>query len=220
MSNLARSALLVLIVSAGIAPSSPSTAQTIETKPQVLARTRVDGKFSRYLESPSGEMDGIVLEDGAVARFAPFTPAARSVPFRPGDSVRAEGDAVSGLTKVYLTHALVTRTDVPTTRGAIPALPSTGLAPASSRSRGAGRHGKGSLKDGPPPLRIAGKPRSPAADRSRRVDNVLVVDRTGVRARKKSRLETIESKVREVTTGKDKSADSSQWGRSQETAGP
>jgi hypothetical protein len=220
MSNITRSVLLVLIVSVGMASAGSSSAQPIETKSQVLARTSVDGKFSRYLESPNGDIDGIVLEDGTVARVTPFKRAAQTMPFRPGDAVRVEGDTVSGLTRQYLVHALVTRSSFPTTRGAIPPPPPIGSAAAGPRSRGAGKYGKSSLKDSSQPLQSAGKSRSPAADRSRRVDDVLVVDRTTLRARKKNRLETIESKASEATTGKDKSGDYSQWRRSQETAGP
>jgi hypothetical protein len=220
MSNITRYVLFVLMVSAGLASAWSRNAQPTETRSQVLARTSVDGKFSRYLESPNGDIDGIVLEDGTVARVTPFKRAAQTMPFRPGDAVRVEGDTVSGLTRQYLVHARVTRSSFPTTRGAIPPPPPTGSAAAGPRSRGAGKYGKSSLKDSPQPPRSAGKSRSPAADRSRRVDDVLVVDRTTVRARKKDRLETIESKASEATTGKDKSGDYSQWRRSQETAGP
>jgi hypothetical protein len=220
MSHLTQSVLLVVTVSAGIASDSSSTAQTIESKSQVLARTSVEGKFSRYLESPSGDIDGIVLEDGTVARVAPFKRSLQAVPFRPGDSVRVEGDAVDGLTRQYLVHALVTRNDVPTTRGAIPPPTPTGLAANGSRAHGAEKSDKSFLKGRLVQPRSTGKPQGPSADRSKRVDDVLLVKSTTVRARKKGRLETIESKAREATTGKDGSGDNSQWRRSQETAGP
>jgi hypothetical protein len=216
--NFKRSVLL--IVSAGIAYGSPISAQPAEVKSHAPARVSVDGKFSRYLESPSGDIDGLELEDGTVGRFAPVKRGAQAELFRPGDSVRVEGDAVSGLTRGYIVRALMTRNSVPTTRGAIPPRPSTGVSATDSRPRGAGKPGRSSVKGGAQPLRSAGKSRSPAADRSRRVDNVLVVDSTSVRARKRSRLEAVGAKAREVTTGKDKGGDYSRWRRSQENAGP
>ena len=221
MSYLTRSVLFVVIVSAGIASDSLSTAQPIESKLQIPARISVDGKFSHYLESPSGDIDGLVLEDGTVGRFTPFKRGAQTALFRPGDTVRVEGDAVSGLTREYLVRALVTRHSVPTTRGAIPPPPSTGVAATGSRSRSAGRSGKGTLKAGPIQSRTSGKPRGPSTtDRSKRVDDVILVNSTSLRARKKTRFETIELKTSEATTGKDRSGDYSQWRRSQETAGP
>jgi hypothetical protein len=220
MFNFKCSVPLVLIVSAGVVYGSSSSAQPAEAKSHPPARTSVDGKFSHYLESPSGDIDGIVLEDGTVGRFAPFKHGAQATPLRPGDAVHVEGNAVSGLTKGYLVRALVTRKGVPITRGAIPPRLSTGVPATHSQPRGAGKSGNRSLKAGPLQPRTSGKPHGPSADRSKRVDDVLLVNSPSQRARKKTRFETIESKTSEATTGKDKSGDYSQWRRSQETAGP
>ena len=220
MSAFARSVLFAILIPAGVAYSLPGIAQSTESKSQVTARTNVDGKFARYLESPGGDINGLVLEDGTVARFAPFPRSTQATLFRSGDSVHVEGDVVSGLTGPYLVHALVTRIDVPTTRGAVSPTPPAGSAGNGSRSRHAGKGAKRSLKDSPRPPRVAGKPTGPATDRSGRADNLLVVDRSSSRARKKGRLETIESKARDVTTGKGRSGNYSQWSRTQETAGP
>jgi hypothetical protein len=220
MSNLARSVLLVILIPAGAAYSSSSTAQPAETKSQILVRTNVDGKFARYLESPSGDMDGIVLEDGTVARFAPLMRGPQTARFRPGDPVRVTGDVASGLPGPYLVHALVTRIDVPTTRGAISPPNPTGSAADRSRFHRAGKYGKGSLKGNAQTPRGTGTPGGRATDRQKRVDEILVVNSTSPRARKKGRLEIAESKTRDATTGKGKSDSSSQWGRAQETAGP
>ena len=224
MSNFGRSALIVILISAGTAYTSSIIAQPIETKSQVLARTHVDGKFAHYLESPSGDIDGIVLEDGTVARFAPFKRAPQAAPFRPGDSVRVDGDVASGLTGPYLVHALVTRTNVPTTHGAIPPPPPIGSAAAGPRSHRIGKRGplgeKGSREDSLKRMPGTGKTQSPSTDRHKRADDILFVDRTSARARKKGPLETMESKARDATTGTGKGGNYSQWGRSQETAGP
>ena len=219
MSKFTRSVLLVILIPASMALGSPSIAQPDEGKAQVPVRTNVDGKFAHYLESPGGDIDGVVLEDGTVARFAPFKRTVQSAPFRAGDSVRVTGDMVSGLEGPYLVHALVTTVNVPTTRGAV-SPPPTGAAGNGSRSRHAGKGAKGSLKDSPQTSRVAGKPHGPSADETRKVDNLLVVDKSSVRARKKGRLETIEARASEATTGKGKSGSYSSWSRVQETAGP
>ncbi len=220
MSNLARSLLLVILIPAGAAYSSSSTAQPAETMSQIRARTNVDGKFARDLESPSGDIDGIVLEDGTVARFAPIERGPQTARFRPGDPVRVTGDVVSGLAGPYLVHALVTRIDVPTTRGADSPPTPTGAAAERSRFHRAGKYGKGSLKGNAQTPRGSGAPGGRATDRQKRVDEILVVNSTSPRARKKGRLEIAEAKTRDATTGKGKSDSSSQWGRAQETAGP
>jgi hypothetical protein len=219
MSNFARSVLFVTLVPV-CALSLLGIAQSAESKSQVSARTKVDGNFARYLESLGGDIDGIVLDDGTVARFAPFKRATQVTLFRPGDSVRVEGDVVSGLEGPFLVHASVTRIDVPTTRGAVSPTPPAGSAGSGPRSRHAAKGAKGSLKDSPQPPRVAGKPRAPSTDRSRRVDDVLVVQSPSARTRRKGRLETVEAKASEVTTGKSKSGNYSQWSRAQETAGP
>jgi hypothetical protein len=216
MSFFARFAVFAILIPAGVAYSLPIIAQSAETKSQVPAQTKVDGKFARYLESLGGDIDGMVLEDGTIARFVPFKRATQVTLFRPGDSVRVEGDVVSGVEGPYLVHALVTRIDVPTTRGAVSPTPPAGSAGNSSRSR---RAGKGP-RNSPQPPRVAGKPTVSATDRSGRADNLLVVDRSSARARKKGSLETMESKARDATTGKSKGGNYSQWSRTQETAGP
>ena len=194
MSNFVRSVLFVILLPTGFAYSSSSNAQPTETKAQAPGRTNLDGNFARYLESPGGDIDGIVLEDGTVARFAPFKRTLQAAPFRRGDSVRVTGDVVSGLAGVYLVHALVTRIDVPTTRGAVSPPPVSASAGTGTRPRRAGKGAKGS--------------------------SLLVVDKSSVRARKKGRLESIESKASEATTGRGKPGNYSPWSRAQETAGP
>jgi hypothetical protein len=201
MSTFARSVLFVILILGSAGLVLPSIAQSVETKSQVPARTKVDGKFERYLESPGGDIEGIVLEDGTVARFAPFKRAPQSTLLRRGDSVRAEGDVASGLTGPYLVHAVVTRIEVPTTRGAVSPTPHAGPAGNGAGSRHAGKGAKGSLKGSLQPPRV-------------------VVVRPSVSTRKKGRLETIESKARDATTGTGKSDDYSRWSRTQETAGP
>jgi hypothetical protein len=66
----------------------------------------VDGRLAHYLRSLDGDVDGLVLDDGAVARFAPGHPLA-FLPYRRGDQVRIHGDVVAGLPGPILVHATV-----------------------------------------------------------------------------------------------------------------
>jgi len=219
MSNFARSVLFVILVPVGFAYSSSSTAQATEAKADAPGRTILDGSFARYLESPGGEIDGIVLGDGTVARFAPLKRTPQAASLRPGDAVRVTGDVVSGIAGTYLVHALVTRIGVPTTGGAVS--PQLATSPGNgSRSRRTGKGAKGVAKDSTQPPLATGKAHASSAAQTEKVDDLLVVDKSSVRARKKGRLETIESKASEATTGKGKTGTYSQWSRAQETTGP
>jgi hypothetical protein len=220
MSNLTRSVLLVILTNAGTAYASPNASQPAESMAQAPARVSLDGKFVRYLESPNRDIDGIMLADGTVARFAPFKRMSHSALLRPGDSVHVEGDAVSGMEGPYLVHALVTRVDVPLTRGEIPSPSPTGPSASGTRLHRAERVNKTSLKDNPRSSQKSDKPRGPSVDGSRRVNDGLLPDTTSARPRKKGRLGTIAAKVRDATTGKGKSGTDSKWSRTEETAGP
>jgi len=223
MSNFARSNLLVTLICAAVASSLSSTAQATEPQPQAPARTKLDGHFSRYLESPGGEIDGIVLEDGTVARFAPLRRTPQAASFRPGDSVRVTGDVVSGVEGPYVVHASVTALDVPTTRGAVSPAPSAS-AGSGPRWRRAGKGAKSALKDSTQAPLTAGKPHGPlsaqSSTRTGKGNDLLVVDQSTVPAKKKGRLESIEARARDATTGKGNTGNYSQWKRAQETAGP
>jgi hypothetical protein len=91
---------------------NPSSTPTNLTK---APTTIADGRFARYLEAPDGSVDGIVLEDGTVARFAPRTKEVfDSTTFRRGDPIRVSGDLVLGLPLPYLVHASVSRGTIDT----------------------------------------------------------------------------------------------------------
>ena len=213
-----RSVLLGILILTAAAHSSPSAAQPVGAKSEALPQTTVDGRFARYLELPNGDIDGIVLEDGNVARFAPFNRALHPAPFRAGDSVRVTGDVARGLSGTYLVHAFIMRISVPTMRRVVSPAPPAGSASNGSRLHRTGRGAKGSLKDGTQTPRAAGKPGGSSTDRSTKVDDVHLVESPS--AGRKGRLEAIESKASEATTGKGKSGNYSQWSRAQETAGP
>jgi hypothetical protein len=223
MCNLGHWTILLFAIPAGAGYSSYCAAQSREAASPVSFRTTVVGNFAHYLESPKGDIDGIVLEDGTVARFPPLMHTTLAGPFRPGDSLRVEGDAVSGLIGPYLVHALVTRSNVPTTSGATPARTKDGLA-AGNPSPRIGKKDfvrtKGAHESGGRALGGTGKTPSQSAVRPSRVDEILVANGATPRGRRQGRLEMAKSRARDATTGRGKGGTDSQWGRSQETAGP
>ena len=223
MCNLGHWIILLFSISAGAGYSSYCAAQSRKAASPVSFRTSVVGNFAHYLESPNGDIDGIVLEDGTVARFPPLMHTTLAGPFRPGDSLRVEGDAVSGLTGPYLVHALVTRNSVPTTSGATPAQTKSGFA-AGNPSPRIGKNGvvraKGARESGGRPLGVTCKTPGRSTVLHTRVDEILVANSATPRGRRQGRLEMAKPKARDATTGTGKGGSDSQWGRSQETAGP
>lgn len=217
MTNFVSLKFLYIFIFAVGTYSSSSAAQPTESKSPVLVHTKVDGNFAHYLESINGDIDGVVLEDGTLARFALFNFAPQPITLQPGDFVRIEGDRVDGMAGPYLVHALVTRINVPMTQRAIASHAPLGVDGNVARPR---RGGKGALKENAQPLLAAGKPRGPFKARTGRVDDILAVDSASAHARKKGRLEIIESKAREATTGRGKGGNNVQWSRVEETAGP
>ena len=223
MCKLSHWTILLYSISAGAGYSSYCAAQSREAASPVSFRTSVVGSFAHYLESPNGDIDGIVLQDGTVGRFPPLMHTTLAGPFRPGDSLRVEGDAVSGLAGPYLVHALVTRSSVPTTTGATPAQ-TKGEFAAGNPSPRIGKSGvaraKGARESGGRALRVTVKTPSRSAVRHTRVDEILAANSATPRGRRQGRLEMAKSKARDATTGTGKGGSDSQWGRSQETAGP
>jgi hypothetical protein len=202
MSNFTRLFHLVILTTAGAVNTSSSTAQPSQNKSQVVVRTTIDGRFARNLEAPNGDVNGVVLEDGTIASFGPRKRAHQAAPFRPGDSIRVTGDIVSGLAGPYLVHALVTGLGVPTTAGAIPPPPPSEPAAKGYRPHRTAKHGA-------------------ARSRGSRESNIQPRSTTTkTQDRPSGRLETLEAKAKDATSGKGNSGDNSRWSRRQETAGP
>ena len=202
MSDFARVFLVVIFTTFGAVYTSSSTAQPSQAKSQVAARTTIDGTFARNLESPNGDVEGIVLEDGTIARFGVPKRGHQAAAFRPGASVRVTGDVASGLPGPYLVHAFVTELGVPTTAGAIPPPPPSEPTANGYRSTRTAKHGA---------VRPRGSRESSVQPRS---------TTTKIQSRSRGHLETIGAKARAATSGKSNSGANARWSRPQETAGP
>jgi len=206
MSKLGRSILFLCLIPASAAYSSSAAAQPVAAVPAVPARLTLDGKFAHYLVSPSGEIDGIVLEDGTVTRFPPhaLALAPETAPLQPGEIVRLEGDAVSGPTGLVLVHASVTRGSLMIVRGDLSPPPASGEAGAGPRPHHGGKHGpqagKGPREENLRPMTVTGKIQGFSADPQGRVDGIVFVDGTNARAGKKVRLEALALKAGDTIT--------------------
>jgi hypothetical protein len=71
MSKLARAILGLLPMLAGVAFGAPAGAEPLPATTRVHGRFTIAGKLARYLVSPNGDIDGLVMVDGTVARFPP-----------------------------------------------------------------------------------------------------------------------------------------------------
>jgi hypothetical protein len=82
----------------------------VTTQPTAATSTTVDGKLVRVLNAPDGNVDGLVLANGAIARFP-----LRRCPFNlwKGATLRIRGEVVQGLPGPYLMNASILRSEVP-----------------------------------------------------------------------------------------------------------
>lgn len=194
MSKLGRSILFAIPALAGFAYSSSASAQPVAATAQVPARLTIEGKFAHYLVSPGGEIDGIVLENGTVARFPPHALALETAPLQSGDGVRLEGDAVNGPAGPVLAHVSVMRGDAMIVRGDLAPSPAPGEPGAGPRPHQGEKHGPKGLHEESlrlRPMTVTGKIQGFSTDAQGRVDGILFVDGTNARAGKKVRLETL-----------------------------
>jgi hypothetical protein len=189
-SKLGRSILFAVPALAGFAFSSSASAQPVAATAQVPARLSIEGKFAHYLVSPSGEIDGLVLENGTVARFPPHALALETAPLQSGDAVRLEGDAVNGPAGPVLAHVSVMKGDAMIVRG--DPSPAPGEPGAGPRPHHGGKHGpKGLHEESLRPMTVTGKIQGFSTDAQGKVDGILFVDGTNARAGKRVRLETL-----------------------------
>jgi len=221
MSTLGRSIIFLLIFPSSAVYSSPSSAQPGKAQSQTPAptsRTRMEGTFAHYFVTSTGAIDGIVLEDGTIARFPLFEPVFQTAFLRPGDAVHVEGDGSSGTTSTVLLNASVE------IRGGVVVLadrtptPSAMRAASRPRSHRSRKRGLSSSKNLVGPTAAEGKIQEPFGDRS--TDGSFFFGGTNLSAQRKERPEGIWLNLRHMTTGTDHVSDDPRWQRSEETSGP
>jgi hypothetical protein len=204
MSMLGRSIPFLVLVSAGLVTSWSASAQPLAATAQVPARLTIEGKFAHYLVSPNGEVDGIVLENGTVARFPPHAFALETAPLQSGDAVRLEGDAVNGPTGPVLAHLSVMKGDAMIVRGDLPPSSSPEEPGAGPPQHHGGKHGRkgpsGPHEESLRPMTVTGKIQGFSTDGQGRVDGILFVDGTNARAGRKVRLEPLALKAGDTIT--------------------
>jgi hypothetical protein len=198
----------------------PSPAPTNLTK---APTTIVDGSFARYLEAPDGRVDGIVLEDGTVARFAPRTnEVSDTTTFRRGDPIRVRGDLVLGLPLPYLVHASLSRADLHITNVGFTPLTNSGPLPDLSKT-GAGATGKNKTTDkhadGTVDTSTTERHLPSPGSKPKQADDTLVGESDRL-AHKRTRLKTAAQEIRRLTTGSGSHPLNPRWSRRRETDGP
>jgi hypothetical protein len=212
MSNLGRLLIVPWLVCVGMAYSSSSPAQNSRVQSDVPARTSrtsVDGKFGHYLESSTGRIDGIVLEDGTVARFPLFALAPESAFFRPGDTVHIEGDGLSSPTGPVLFNASVKQDRSAYARIDVVPMPSANHARVRLRSH-----------RGPQRASVAEKAQGQSADPRIRANGSLFLEGTNAGTGKKAARETRWLRKARASAVTGDAGNNSQWTRAEETSGP
>lgn len=209
MCNPGRSIIFPILVAVSMGYSPPITAQFTMLKSEARAsRTSMDGKFGHYLESPTGAIDGIVFEDGTVARFPLFALAPERASFRPGDAIRVEGDGFSSLTGPVLLNASVRRSHGGFVRaGVVPVFATLAPRPNLRPHRG--------------PQRVAatGKAQGLSTDPRLRTNGSLFIDGTRTRPGKRAPRETLWLRRGSPKTVKGDVDNNLQWTRAEETSG-
>jgi len=221
MSNTGRSIALLALFSASLIHSPSGAAQPTNAQSQVLSRssrTRLDGRFAHYLMSDDGAINGIMLEDGTVARFSLFEPAPQTTFLRPGDAVSVEGDGLSSPTGLVLVNASVKiRSD---TDAHVDLTPARSTAGSNSMPQPHARHPrKRALSQdkaqSPQPMAAASK----TQQRDGRLDTSLFFGNSSVSAERKGYGESVWLKLKHVTTGAGQQDSDWHWRRSRETSG-
>jgi hypothetical protein len=221
MSNLGRSIIFLVIFPSSAVYGSPSSAQPGNSQPRTVAptsRTRMDGRFVRYLVTPTEAIDGIVLKDGTIARFPLFEPTLQTVFLRPGDAVHVEGDGLSDATGLVLLNASVEKGGVAIMADKTPTLSATGTGspPRSHRGRKQGLSSSKGPVSGP--TAAEGKKQEPSMDRS--ANGSFFFGSANISARRKELPGSIWLKLNHMTTGAGNVGDDPRWQRSEETSGP
>lgn len=196
MSKLGRPILFLISMLAGAAYGAPARSEPPPATTQASAHFTIDGKFARYLVSPSGEIDGLVLEDGTVTRFPPHALTPEKAPLRFGDAIRLEGETTtSPAAGPVLVHASVTK-------GAAVIVRSDLLTPVVAREpRRPGRAGANGLHTRSlRPMTVTGEIEGFSIDSHGKLDRILFADGSNARAGKTVRLEALALKAGDTIT--------------------
>jgi hypothetical protein len=194
----------------------PSSAPANLTK---APTTIADGRFARYLEAPDGRVDGIVLEDGTVARFAPRTKEVfDTTTFRRGDAIRVRGDLVLGLPLPYFVHASVCRGDVHVTNAGFTPTPLPDLSKTGARGTGRAKAASKQADEALPTSTTKGHTPS-SGSKPQQADDTLTGESDRL-AHKRTRLKTAAHEIRRLTTGSSNHPLDPQWSRRREDVGP
>jgi hypothetical protein len=223
MSNTGRSIVFLVLVYASLVHSPLGAAQPTKNESQTrsaTSRTRLDGRFAHYLVSDDGAINGIMLENGTVARFALFGPAPQTLFLRPGDAVAVEGDALSGSTGIVLVNASVElRRDASVPADISPARsvasPSS-TPPAHARQARKTAPSQGTTHASQPTAAASKTEQRP--DRGR-TETGLFLGNGSVSAQRKDYGESFWLKLNHATTGDGRRYIDWHWRRSRETSG-
>jgi hypothetical protein len=203
MSKPGRPIILLIPVLVGIAYGLPARAEPLPVTTRVHARFTIEGKFARYLVSPNGQIDGLVLADGSVTRFPPHALTPETAPFQSGDAIHLEGEAVNGPAGPVLAHASVTKGNATVVRSDLLKPVASGGPGAGPRSHGGKRSPEGASglhEESLRPMTVTGEIEGFSIDSHGRLDRILFVDGTNARAGKQVRLETLALKAGDIIT--------------------
>lgn len=221
MSTFGRSIIILVIIPSSAVYSSPSSAQPGKAQPQTPAptsRTRMDGKFGHYLVTPTGVLEGIVLEDGTIARFPLFEPMLQNAFLMPGDTVHVEGDGLSGPTGPVLLNASVEKRGGAAGVADKTPAPSTAGNGSPTRSHRGRKRGSSPSKGLDSRMAVAeDKMQEPSEDRT--TSGSFFFGSINI-SRRKERPEGVWLNLRHMTTGTGHVDYDPRWQRSAETSGP
>lgn len=172
---------------------SSSSAPPGNSSASALTETSFDGTFAQYILSPHGDVDGIMLQDGTVARFPPHAYTGQANALAKGDKVHIEGEVTNGPSGRVVGHPLVKKGDVVlVARDAPP--PSPGAPPPNGEPRPPGPREELALISG------TGTIQSFSSDPRGNIDGVILSDGTVAHTGRKAHLDTLGLKVGDNVT--------------------
>jgi hypothetical protein len=213
MNRTANWLALVLSLPLAVATVTAATAAFADAPPAVQAKTAapapsvIEGRFQRYLVSPKGKTEGLLLEGGTMVRLPEQAFAKGAPELKAGDAVRVEGRAIKTPTGQIMMRALVQRGSETIADGrAIEGRHHDGEHAKGAHTKGGhakGEHAKGEHAKGEQslaPLSSTGKIVAIVSSPKGRVAGVVLDDGTTARAGRKSELGSLGLKVGDQVT--------------------